>query len=71
MSEEIEKGSICPFSGNKCLKEKCALWTKVTVFGGQDKEMCGLTALLMVTASPRPQSTQAPPGFNPPILKGR
>jgi len=70
MSEVIEKGSICPFSGSKCLKEKCALWAGIRGPGGQNTEMCGLVALLLVTATPKPQPTQMPPGLNPQFLRG-
>lgn len=49
----------CPFSGEVCKEDKCALWTEVTVgrpgmVAPQKEGMCAFSALVLTTSSPRP-----------------
>lgn len=65
MGDENNEKTVktCPFSGEGCIEEKCALWTEIGVMAPgmiapQKQGMCALAALVLLTGSPRPQMIQ-------------
>jgi len=50
---------ICPFNGEECKEDKCALWAEVGVMrpgmvAAQKEGMCAFQALVLIAGSPRP-----------------
>lgn len=51
---------LCPFTGEACREDKCALWTEITVgrpvmIAPQNEGMCSFSALVLLVGIPRPQ----------------
>jgi hypothetical protein len=62
---------ICPFSGEACNEEKCALWTEIAVarsgmIAPQKESMCAFQAMVLTTGSPKPM--MVPKGMKLPSL---
>lgn len=54
--EQVTK--TCPFSGEKCIQDKCALWLEIGVTKAgmsipQKQSMCAFTAMVLVSNSPK------------------
>ena len=57
-NDHHEEVKTCPFSGQKCIGEECALWTvvKLTKPGGMiphDQGMCVFLATMLVAGTPK------------------